>query len=118
MTDSPFGPVRKFGRMDPNVYHEISDIAQWQSIQEALGDDVCYDTGVIHEPSAEEREMARLEATFPALADPTNTVAMQTAPVLPKRGSIFQGIAVGLLGSLIIAAAVVGVVNVALWVMS
>ena len=91
MTDSPFGPVRKFGRMDPNVYHELEDIAHWQSIMDALGD-VCVDTGVIHEPSAAERDMAMLTATFPELASPTNTVALTTAPVIPDRNQFFRGV--------------------------
>lgn len=122
MTDSPFGPVRKWGnepeRWDPNDMLALDDATGFDRIRRILGETYVTDQLVIHEPSAEEREMARLEATFPALREPTNTFALQQAPVIPVRNSVFRGIAFGLMGSLIIAAAVVGVVNVALWVMS
>lgn len=97
--DSPFGPVRKWGsnepRWDPNDMIDLDRETQWQSIREALGDTVCLDTGVPHEASHDERVMALL--TYKPMTSPTNTVALETAPVVGRqlgRGGLVAGLLV------------------------
>lgn len=116
MTAEQFGPAR----WNPNDMLALDDETVWQSLCEAFGDTYCNDRRVMREPSAAERDMARLTATFPGIADPVNTVALQTAPVVaPKRNHdrlIGWGIVAGV--ATLVTLGVIGAVNVALWVLS
>jgi hypothetical protein len=81
--DSHFGPLR----WDPNDLLRLRRDAEWRAVMEATGDaEPVTDTVVIHEPSARER------GWVPPMHSPTNTVAMQMAPMIPKRNPFFTGL--------------------------